>query len=126
MAEGGITGKGFKPGQSGNPKGKPKSPVNFKAVREFNKQEFDSLMNQYLFSPDSDVYNIAISNEVLVIEKMCANFVLKSYADHNYLKLLLERFLGKVPDVIKDERSPHAILMALLDSTKPENDNGES
>ena len=37
--QGGITGKGFKPGQTGNPGGRPKTPEAFKELARSNSME---------------------------------------------------------------------------------------
>ena len=55
--EGGITGKGFKKGKSGNPAGRPKDSISaisrVKKIFRDNPKEFDKFINDYIKDPSN-------------------------------------------------------------------------
>ena len=81
---GGITGKGFMPGKSGNPGGRPKGGSITARIRRILERE----------TSDGDA----------LAEKVAEIVVARALrGDHKFLTTLLERIEGKVPDRITTE-----------------------
>jgi hypothetical protein len=74
--KGGITGKGFKPGQSGNPSGRPKTKKIIETLKELSNQPYNESKTKLEHICDQ------------VIEKACGG-------DISMIKLFFERLEGK-------------------------------
>ena len=91
---GGITGKGFLPGQSGNPDGRPKD-----IVREIGKRIMAKRVGKVLspkerkLAEDMDFQ----ADEITVLENMLLQMAMSKNPAKNII--FLERVLGKVPDI---------------------------
>jgi hypothetical protein len=91
---GGITGKGFRPGQSGNPNGRPKDLLrsiglniaNKKARKILSEEELD-LIRRLDMNP----------NDITVIEAIMT--LLATSTNKDKLELFMDRTFGKVPNI---------------------------
>jgi hypothetical protein len=93
---GGVTGKGFLPGKSGNPKGRPPGP---KAV----SGRLKSLLGLPEF--DGETYG----DGKTAADKLAEVILRKALqGDHKFVKELLDRIEGKVPESIEVEEVPSA------------------
>jgi len=84
---GGVTGKGFRPGRSGNPAGRPKG------------QSLTALLRAQL-----DKGNNAQALAKMIVDKALSG-------DYQFCKLILERMEGKVPDRVEDPEKARAQLI---------------
>jgi len=93
---GGITGKGFKPGQSGNPKGRAKKEkyipdILLKIGKEFTTKKVDELLLKF-FPEIKDINMLEAVLRMVYIHALKGN----AWA----LQFIAERTEGKVPDQI--------------------------
>ena len=73
---GGITGKGFKPGQSGNPSGRPKTKKIIETLKEISNQPYNESKTK--------------------LEQICQQVIDKALnGDISMIKLFFERLEGK-------------------------------
>ncbi len=84
---GGVTGKGFRPGRSGNPAGRPKG------------QSLTALLRAEL---EKDGHAQALA-EMIVAKALSG--------DIHFCKLILDRTEGKVPDKVEDPEKARAQLV---------------
>ena len=86
-------GRDFRPGQSGNPSGRPALPEDIKAVRALNRVELERVLNKYLFMTVSEIKAVVSDPGVTALELMVASLVVKSVelADTNRISFLLDR-----------------------------------
>lgn len=90
----------FKPGQSGNPGGRPKLPDDIKEARKLNQVELERIVNKYLYM-DREAVKAAISSpKTPMMELMVASIVAQAAqkGDHLRLDFVLNRMIGKVKD----------------------------
>lgn len=73
---GGITGKGFKPGQSGNPSGRPKTKKIIETLKEISKEPYKNSESKLEY-----ICNLVIDNALK--------------GDISWVKLYFERLEGK-------------------------------
>lgn len=90
-------GRDFKPGQSGNPNGRPKLPEDVKSLFELNKIEFARRCNHFLNLSYSQLEEIKNDPNSLVFDLMIASILLKSIqeGDDKRLSFFLDRLIGK-------------------------------
>lgn len=103
MAKGQKTGgKDFKPGQSGNPNGRPPLPEDVRLVRKMNQAEFDSTIAHMVTLPASRVKEIADSLETPALERALAKtlYLAGRSGDQKRLEVILNRMHGR-PQVLK-------------------------
>lgn len=84
---GGVTGKGFRPGRSGNPAGRPKG------------QSLTGLLREQLDRDD---------NAQALVETIVRKAI---EGDYQFCKLILDRTEGKVPDKVEDPEKARAQLV---------------
>ena len=108
MAKGKKTGgKDFEPGQSGNPSGRPKLPLDLQQARKLNSSEFERLLNKFLYLTKNEILKICQDERTPIIEILIGSIVIKAIenGDQTRLAFILERLLGKPKDKLTLEHS---------------------
>lgn len=100
MAVGKKTGgRDFKPGQSGNPNGRPPVPEDIKEARKLAKNEFARIMNRFLWMSLED-FNVELKRPGLsMFERSCMQMIQHSAAGcERRFEMILTRLLGRPRD----------------------------
>lgn len=103
---GGVTGKGFMPGQSGNPKGRPKKPKN---ILEAMDDELDKVRT---INPDGTPGKTAAQ---VIAQNAIDKAVIEK--DLDAIKWITERKHGKVPN-INQNTNTNIDLADILDQAR--------
>jgi hypothetical protein len=93
----------FKPGQSGNPNGKPKLPPEVKRARKMTSAEVIRIATEFFYM-DREQIKIRLSDpKTTTLELMVGGIILKSIKDQDHMKaeFLLNRTIGKVTEKIQ-------------------------
>lgn len=95
-----VGGRDFKPGQSGNPNGRPKLPTDVKEARKLNKSAIEILLNKYLYMPFQELKSTIESQTLSAADMFIATVIYKGITkgDHYRLDFLLNRLIGKVTE----------------------------
>lgn len=95
--------KRFKPGQSGNPSGRPKVPADILEARKMNQAELERIINKYLYMDKDAVREAIQAPGTPMMELMVASIVAQAAqkGDHQRLDFVLNRFVGKVKDQLE-------------------------
>lgn len=91
----------FKKGQSGNPNGRPKMPPELRAAIKVSKVDFASMIEELVYLTNAQLKKRIKSPDANQIEQIVIRFILESKktgAKVDYLKVLLDRWLGKVKE----------------------------
>ena len=90
-----IKNYGFKPGQSGNPSGKPKQLL--------TKDKVSSILGKFATMTQEQLQAVVTDKKSTMIEIMIASVMVKAAKDGDYARLdfLLTRSVGKVKDEIE-------------------------
>lgn len=101
MARRKTGGRDFKPGQSGNPNGRPMLPADVKQLRELTAIEFTRVVNKYLEMTKSQITEAVQDPKTPALELMVATIMHKAVVggDHYRLGFILDRCIGKVKEV---------------------------
>jgi hypothetical protein len=105
----------YKPGQSGNPKGRPKESKAVKAVRSLTKQEMLKIANFIVKGDVAALKKMRQDTSTVVIQAMIAAVAIKiiGKGDMVALDMLLNRLIGKVKDEVlysAEGNSPNVIV----------------
>lgn len=92
------TGRDFKPGQSGNPKGRPKDPPELKAIKQMTRGEFSLLIHKLIGLKPEDLKDF--KGTVLEMAMASAVQAAIKHGDFSKMQSFIERLFGKVPDVV--------------------------
>jgi len=95
----------FKKGQSGNPRGRPKVPVELKRARRLTQIEFEKSVNKFLFGdkkhlnkvlndPASTTFDLLIGQMIVMAIKQ---------GDYQRLNFLMDRIIGKAKETVRVE-----------------------
>lgn len=92
----------FKPGQSGNPSGRPVMTPEQKALRTLTLEIYRDVINAALTGNLEDLKAIAQDPESSAIKVGVATSLMKAIqrGDPSVLELFASRIVGKIPDVI--------------------------
>ena len=95
--------KRFKPGQSGNPGGRPKVPGDILEARKLNQAELERIINKYLYMDRESVKAAISSPTTPMMELMVASIVAQAAqkGDQQRLDFVLNRIVGKVKDQLE-------------------------
>jgi hypothetical protein len=90
----------FKPGQSGNPAGRPAMPEDLKAAKALTKQVLMRELNDLIHMTKSELEAALVSPESTMIRRMAARVIQEAdnNGDDRRLGFLLDRLVGKVKD----------------------------
>lgn len=109
----------WKPGQSGNPAGKPPDTPEMKAVKQLTKAQLAEI-GTFIITGDRDaLQGIMERDDETILRKMVASVCLKVIAkgDMAALDVLLNRLVGKVKDEIEHSgNGAHARVIVSLPS----------
>jgi len=93
----------FKPGQSGNKKGRKKGTTTVpKIVREYNKKKIEEIISKYLDMGSAELKKIMLDKTTpsidLIVIKVITEAIKKG--DCSRLSFLLDRTIGKVKEEV--------------------------
>lgn len=97
----------FKPGQSGNPKGRPKNPIP-DALKKLTNQSLRRVIRIVVKGNKDQIEKLINNPDTSMLELAVANSFVKAVAkgDYQTVEHILQRVLGKVPDrLIADFKS---------------------
>ena len=83
----------FKPGQSGNPKGRAKTPPDILHARQITRNELERVLNRYIYMTKSEIIRAAQDPETPALELMIASLISKgtNEGDYKRVSFLLDR-----------------------------------
>lgn len=86
----------FKPGQSGNPAGRPPGPPELKAIKQMTKGEFSLLIHKLIDLKPEDLKDF----KGTVLEMAMASAMQKAIksGDFSHIQSFIERLFGKVKE----------------------------
>jgi hypothetical protein len=90
----------FKPGQSGNPGGRPRVDEETKRIRQLTKEQFKDLANILLSGTFEDLQRIQDAPETTALTGWTVKVIITAWerGDYKTLDELLNRLIGKVKD----------------------------
>lgn len=95
--------KSWKPGQSGNPGGRPKLPEDVKAIRTMDKVEFSRTLHKFLHMDRPELEAYLAGPGVPMLHEFIGSIVLQGteHADGNRFEMLLRRYIGPVTEEVQ-------------------------
>lgn len=92
----------FKPGQSGNPSGRPKLPRDILEAKQMNTIEFTRLMNRFMSMSREQLSDFTKNPAATTLELLISSIVAKAITngDHQRAEFLITRLVGKVADQV--------------------------
>lgn len=93
----------FKPGESGNPGGRPKLPADVKEAKKLTTNKLILTLNKLLFMTDHEILKVIRDPKAFKIEKIVARILQKAdqQGDASRLNFLLDRTIGKVTEKVQ-------------------------
>ena len=93
----------FKPGQSGNPSGRPKLPEDLKKARRLNQIEVGRLMNRFSDMSIGELRKLMENPSVSTLDLMIGKIVIEAikHGDQSRLNFILDRMIGKVTEKVE-------------------------
>jgi hypothetical protein len=91
-------GRDFKPGQSGNPGGRPKIPEELRKFKTLSADEVKKIFAKYARMTEPEVSAYMAADDTPIFEKVVGQGLLKAVKDGDYgrLNFILDRTIGKV------------------------------
>ena len=131
MAKGRKTGgRNWKPGQSGNPKGRMPIPEDLRQIQKFSRTVIELILNKYMQTPTIELKRMLDNpDKIPAMELMVIQVLVKGIekGDERRLGFLFDRVIGKPKEVIKHETdgSTSAASVIILPSNGRELSEGE-
>lgn len=101
-------GRNFAPGKSGNPKGRPRLPVDIKGARELNRLELERMLNAYAFKSLAQIKQATKDSSLPIFEGIIAQILLKAHQGGDIWRadFVLNRLIGRVREAPPPEELP--------------------
>jgi len=95
----------WKKGQSGNPAGRSKLPEHLKAIKAFTAEEISRMISKYGRMTLLDLEIVKDNPDSAIMDRIFAKMFCDTFEKGSYatLTFLLDRCIGKVPDVVYTE-----------------------
>lgn len=89
----------FKPGQSANPGGRPKSPPDLLEARKLTRFELERILNKYVHMTKAEIVKAAQDPNTTALELMVSSLISKgvNFGDYKRISFLLDRLGFVVP-----------------------------
>lgn len=106
----------FKPGQCGNPSGRPALPPELRAIRELTKDEVRRLFSKALRTCVPELEKLKADMAAPAIDVWLASGILKGIdqGDFTRMAFLVERVIGKIQVDGEGENSPLAAILEAI------------
>lgn len=106
----------WKPGQSGNPKGRPKLSDEEKKLRKLSKEQFKEIGDMIVNGKVEELFGIMEDPDATVLQKLVARGLQEAYEKGNWavVNLLLDRLIGKVKEEV-DVNLPRPTVVKFKD-----------
>ena len=91
----------FKPGQSGNPSGKPPLPPAMIQARKHNQKKVAELLNSLVNMTDAELEKAAGSDSPQLEQMVGAAFKKAKQGEYSALNFILDRLIGRVTEKIE-------------------------
>lgn len=95
----------FRPGQSGNPAGRPPSSISEKELRKFTRELVADTINKVMELTDAELDFLLSDPESTQFEKAVARIMLNARKDGEFGQIdkLLDRAIGRVPQKLEGD-----------------------
>lgn len=99
----------WKPGQSGNPGGRPKLPESLSAVKALGREEVSRIISKYARMTLDELDAAVLGSDTPVLELVLAKLLLELMrkGDAGRLSFLLDRALGPVKTLDDEDEGPN-------------------
>lgn len=117
MARGKKTGgKNFKPGETGNPNGRPQVPQDVKQMRELNKVELTRILNKFVYLTKDELSECLKDPMTPAVEMMVGTIIHKAITtgDHSRLTFILDRLVGPNKQSVEVTGTLHSQLVKII------------
>jgi hypothetical protein len=113
-------GRDFKPGQSGNPYGRPPIPADLKAARAESKEALERSLHECAKRSLKEIKELTKDASLSGLEALVVSIWSRAVenADYQRANFLLERMLGKVPEQVNHSGSLHSMLVHAMKDHK--------
>jgi hypothetical protein len=93
----------WKPGESGNPNGRPPLPDDVREVKKLTQSELEKVLNDCLLLTKEQLEKICNDSESTMLQLLVAGIIIKGVqnGDSARFEFLLNRLLGKMKDKIE-------------------------
>lgn len=110
--------KPFKPGQSGNPNGRPKLTTELLEARKLNQIAVGSIINKYMNMGIGEIQQDCERADIKALEAMIGKIIVEAhkFGDYSRVNFLFDRMIGKVKETIEVEL-PKPTVVKLLDGS---------
>ena len=112
-------GRDFKPGQSGNPSGRPGLPAEVKEAKKLNRVEVEAAIAKYVRATKQEIEAVHMNPLSTAADQVICSVLLKAieHGDEKRLDFILNRTIGKVPDKLDATIYPKPTIIEKLDGS---------
>lgn len=106
----------FKPGQSGNPNGRPKLPERLRGVRKLTDEEVQVTFSLYARMIVAEVRKIAECEQTPMFDAWIARGMIEGHkrGDFSNMAVLLDRCIGRVRQAMEDMGHTDSVQREIL------------
>lgn len=103
-------GAPWRPGQSGNPSGRPRAPDHLRHISSLTQIEVNKLVSKYARMTRDELQQAVSDSKTPMLEVTIASIFAQSakHGDYTRLSFLLDRAIGKVQVAVDDDENAEA------------------